>query len=281
MTVNKPITRVGLLLDEPRVMKWMAQALADLIKQTSVSIPLIIINKEANLESDKLTELKKILFISKRNVQQKILSIFITYTRKILRGESPWIQRVPINTLSFLKNSQKIYCKPIAIGKYGTDLPKAIIDKIKEANVHLLIRRGFGILKGEVLKSTPFGVLGYHDGDIRKYRGSMSRTRAFCNEETYIWVTLQQLTEELDGGKIVFEKPVYVKNLKSYKEVNDKINIAMSTMLSEAVKRLNDPNFKPYRPEKLGENYRMPGLIGFVALLFKFWKTEFRRRVRK
>jgi methionyl-tRNA formyltransferase len=56
-------------------------------------------------------------------------------------------------------------------------------------------------------------------------------------------VTLQQLTENLDAGKVVVYEPVDISDARTLSEVRRRSRNASISMLSEAVKKLNDFSF--------------------------------------
>lgn len=77
------------------------------------------------------------------------------------------------------------------------------VEKVRAANCDLLIRGGSGILRGEILEASPFGILGFHHGDNRVNRGGPA---GFW--ESYLrWpatgFVIERLTEELDGGEVL------------------------------------------------------------------------------
>jgi hypothetical protein len=77
------------------------------------------------------------------------------------------------------------------------------IAKVRAADCDVLIRGGKGILRGEILETTPFGILSFHHGDNRVNRGGPA---GFW--ESYLgWpatgFVIQRLTAELDGGEVL------------------------------------------------------------------------------
>ncbi|MDA0149399.1 glucosamine inositolphosphorylceramide transferase family protein [Vibrio sp. LaRot3] len=77
------------------------------------------------------------------------------------------------------------------------------IEKIRELDLDVIVRCGSGILKGDILKSSKFGVFSFHHGDNRVNRGGPSGFWEVINRESSSGFTLQQLTEELDGGRVI------------------------------------------------------------------------------
>lgn len=91
------------------------------------------------------------------------------------------------------------------------------INKVKEENLDILIRFGTGILKGEILNCTPFGVISFHHGDHEINRGGPAGFWEIVNHQSKTCFIIQQLTEELDGGNVLFRgafstKPFFIQN---------------------------------------------------------------------
>ena len=78
------------------------------------------------------------------------------------------------------------------------------IQKIKELGLDVLVRCGSGILHGEILQSTRFGIISFHHADNRINRGGPPGFWEVYLKQDSTGFTIQQLTEELDGGNVLF-----------------------------------------------------------------------------
>ncbi|MBO68834.1 MAG: hypothetical protein CL398_11055 [Acidiferrobacteraceae bacterium] len=91
------------------------------------------------------------------------------------------------------------------------------LEKIRALDFDLLIRCGTGILRGEILSVAKHGIVSFHHADNRVYRGSPPAFwEVFYRDET-TGFTLQQLTEDLDGGNVLARgcfttQPTYLLN---------------------------------------------------------------------
>ena len=86
------------------------------------------------------------------------------------------------------------------IYKYSRD----DLRKIKEAGIDLIIRGGSGILRGAILTSTPLGIISFHHGDNRVNRGGPPAFWEVYDSLPQTGFTIQVLTDELDGGKVLY-----------------------------------------------------------------------------
>lgn len=81
--------------------------------------------------------------------------------------------------------------------------PPEAVTALRSYELDVLLRFGFGILRGEILKSSRYGVWSYHHGDNEFYRGGPPMFWELVEESPCSGVILQILTEELDNGQIL------------------------------------------------------------------------------
>jgi len=74
------------------------------------------------------------------------------------------------------------------------------IKRIEAYQLDVLIRFGFRILKGKILTAAKHGIWSYHHGDNRVNRGGPAGIWEVFRDMPETGVTLQRLTERLDGG---------------------------------------------------------------------------------
>jgi len=77
------------------------------------------------------------------------------------------------------------------------------IEKIKALDFDLLIRYGSGILRGDILHASRFGVISFHHGDNRINRGGPAGFWECYYEWPQTGFIIQRLTEELDAGDVL------------------------------------------------------------------------------
>jgi len=85
------------------------------------------------------------------------------------------------------------------------------VDKIKKLKFHILIYSGSGILKGEILNAAKFGIISFHHADNRINRGLPAGFWEVYFKQDATGFTIQQLTEEIDGGNVLFRGQVATK----------------------------------------------------------------------
>ena len=145
------------------------------------------------------------------------------------------------------------------------------VDFIRRSHPDCVFRAGFGIIREPILSLPRKGVLSYHHGDIRRYRGTPVAFWELLHGEQQVGVTVQVLVSELDAGPIAHEITVPVLPNDSWRSLQRRAYTASERMLLEACLRLERPNFEPERipAEKLGTLYTEPNLRQWCALQAK------------
>lgn len=161
-----------------------------------------------------------------------------TPTEKRARLKKP----IKIDSIAEVNESPRIYFTPNKEGSYTYTIPDDVVDKII-ATSDVVILLGYGrILRGRILEEVEYGVLSFHESDIRRYRGRPGCYWQFLNREDVIGVTLQQLTEDLDGGNIVVCKYADISDARTYWDVKLAATELYGSFLAEGINRLQDPN---------------------------------------
>jgi hypothetical protein len=78
------------------------------------------------------------------------------------------------------------------------------IESIKNLKLDVLIRCGWGILRGDILRASRYGVISLHNGDNRVNRGGPAGFWEIFLKQDSTGFIIQQLTEELDAGNVLF-----------------------------------------------------------------------------
>jgi folate-dependent phosphoribosylglycinamide formyltransferase PurN len=148
------------------------------------------------------------------------------------------------------------------------------IDIIRKSNPDiLLLVGGFGILKEPLLSLTRLGVLSYHHGDMRKYRGQPPAFWELYNNEKEMGITVQILTSGLDCGIPVVEKTLEIKKDDTPEKLQIRAEKESENMMYEALKKLADPGFVPSKIEIYGKIYTIPDLKQWIVLKMKIlWR---------
>lgn len=150
--------------------------------------------------------------------------------------------------------------------------------KTKDLDVLILVG-GFGIVKVPLLSVTRMGVLSYHHGDMRKYRGMPMAFWELYNNESEMGITLQILSSSLDKGIPVEEKKIPIfKNddLKSLKAraFNESIGLLYMALL-----KISRHDFVPVSITNYGKVYTLPDFRQWILLNLKVIWRRLKREI--
>lgn len=154
------------------------------------------------------------------------------------------------------------------------------LDRIRESDPDCLFRSGFGLIREPVLSLAPRGVLSYHHGDIRRFRGQPVGFWELYEGAEDLTVTVQVLSPKLDAGDIVVERTVAIEPAESWRSLERRAFDASTTMMYGACLLLLDPAFvpEPVGSAELGMLYTLPNLRQWLGLNWRVLMRRARRR---
>jgi folate-dependent phosphoribosylglycinamide formyltransferase PurN len=213
------------------------------------------------------------------NLRKAPAYLIIAGSRKLstrLLGSHPYLQRVSLSDIEVFKDAKRVHCKPVPRSDLGQELPELVVSEYC-SDLDFLVRFGFGIIRGEVLDAPKYGVFSYHHGDLREYRGRPAGFWEFMHDSDTIGVTLQQLTDELDGGGVIQIKEFEIGESDTYQDVLSTAYLGGVDMLSEAVSSIHSNDFSPTKPDRMGELNTAPDWRSAIRYV---WKNSRQRITR-
>ena len=109
----------------------------------------------------------------------------------------------PTDLSARLASIPRMKCRVLKKGKFSEYFTETDLEAIREFQLDFLIRFAFNIIRGEILQVATYGVWSFHHGDIMNYRGGPPCFWEIFSGEESTGVTLQRLTERLDGGVVL------------------------------------------------------------------------------
>ena len=187
--MNKKL-RVGLLISSYYVPAW-AYKMIEIINASNHSEIVLLVKKHP--KKIKKKPLLKSLWSQRKNIvyiiNEKIESKFHSVTLNAFEPKN----------VNDIVSCKEIIVKPKET-KFSHRFLQEDINKIKSENIDVLIRLGYKILRGDILKSSKYGVWSYHHGDSNLNRGGPAGVWEVFEKQGETGVMLQILTEDLDGG---------------------------------------------------------------------------------
>jgi methionyl-tRNA formyltransferase len=152
---------------------------------------------------------------------------------------------------------------------------EATLDFIRAKQPDCIFRFGFGFIREPILSLPPKGVISYHHGDLRKYRGQPVGFWELYAGEREMGVTVQVLNDKLDAGKVVVEKPIPIRSTDTWDSLEQRAYRESVDMAHEACLRLERDDFEPkvIPEEELGALYTVPNMRQWATLQSRvFWR---------
>ena len=240
--------RVALLAHDETLPRWAARAVERMVAETPAEVTLVVADASED-DQGSMETLRRLVELREWGVVAAFLELF--------GDELDAKEQVSIADIDGIGDPEWVTCEPIADG-WKNRLPDRAVERLAETD--LAIRLGFGFLVGDALTAPEMGVLSFHHGDLREYRGQPMGFWEYVRGEREAGVTLQRINETLDGGEIIAIRRVVVVDAPTWSAVERRLFTASEAMLADGVRNLLDDNFEPERPseEELGDLYTLP-----------------------
>ncbi len=157
------------------------------------------------------------------------------------------------------------------------------LEWIEAVRPDCIFRSGFGLIREPVLSLAAKGVLSYHHGDIRRYRGQPVAFWELYRGEREMAATVQVLSTQLDAGRIVLQRPVPIRPTDSWRTLERRAYRLSTDMLLEACLRVARPGFEPHvvAQSELGALHTLPNLRQWLRLQARVLRRRAKARRRR
>src|SRR5712675_2043712 len=198
--------RIGLLLDScEEISAVFAKIIEDIQASNFARIDLIVVRKTAaekpaadKPSSSRTSKLARRL--TDATLRKHLLyDLYLRLDARLKPANDP-VERVACN--GFLSGIETLEVEPLG-KKFVHRFPEDVLEKIRSKDLDVLIRFGFNILRGDILKAARYGVWSYHHGDNDFYRGGPAHFWELREGAPLSGVILQVLTDELDAGLVL------------------------------------------------------------------------------
>ncbi|MFZ4464285.1 MAG: glucosamine inositolphosphorylceramide transferase family protein [Bacteroidales bacterium] len=210
---TKPL-RFGLLCNSLILEQWQADSLTNLIEGGMQAVIVVINDNQEDPQS-----------ISQKIIQYPYKRLFFRIWSRFLFNPA---SKKASDVSELLSNCRQIKCKTQLKG-FSNFFDFQCIETIQSEKPDFLLRFGFGIIRGEILKAAPLGVWSFHHDNEEIIRGGPPGFWEVFHKHHTNGVILQQLTDSLDKGLIL--KKIHFRTIRhSYKEHLDQIYFGSSFM---------------------------------------------------
>ncbi len=242
-------TRVCLLTAGATLPAWAATAVERMVAETSAEITLVV-EDTATTERSPVDALRRVVELREWGVVAAAMELF----GDELASEAP----VPVRRIEGVADADWVTCDPVVVDGWKNRLTEPAADRMADTDV--AVRFGFGFLVGDALTAPEEGVLSFHHGDFREYRGQPMGFWEFVHGRETAGVTVQRINETLDGGEVVVSRRVDVADAPTWGTVRRRLFDASEGLLAESIRRLGRDDFEPetLAEAELGELYTHP-----------------------
>jgi hypothetical protein len=195
-TVSDAPLRVGIMVNSLTCPRWIAKVMEDIQSSSFARIVIVVLNGASTGGP-------------KRGFRQRLRTY---WTHSLFERYRHWDRarhRANIdafedtNVATTLNGIPILTAKPVQKGFVDRFTPEDIA-LIRAANLDVLFRFGFRIIRGEILSCAKHGIWSFHHGDNREYRGAPPGFWEMYEQNPVTGSILQILTEELDGGRVIY-----------------------------------------------------------------------------
>jgi len=218
----------------------------------------------------------------KRSIARKVKDrVRISGLRKIIRAINTKIYYKIEGTFhSTVKIPAEVYFKGKGVPILCTSqrYSDETVTFIRFQRPYAMFAMDFGLIKEPLLSLTPKGVISYHHGDFRKYRGIPACFWPMYNGETEMKVTAQILSTGIDCGPIVKEKVIPIHRTDNLRVLNRRAYVQAYPMIADACKLLDSGKFIPQKLPKteLGPVYTAPTPTQWVKFIVRVNLRKFK-----
>lgn len=267
------------VLADPYLKGYQVRSLEIAAERAGVEIPLVLVNDDEDPDYDREAEAKTVneglgldavrLFFDV--LERERAWTFVIAEKKLAEEFGTRVEpsrRIHVDDIALFDDADVRRVSPVKDGNWN-ELPPDAVEAVGES-CDVVMRYGFGLLKGDVLHTPEYGVLSFHPADIRQYRG-MGPPQAYLDGRDRMGVTLQRLTEDIDAGEIIAYAETDVDDRATLWEIYDELHNLQANTLAKGIENLRDPSVEATIPDSLGPYYsttlrRKPSFAGRVLL---------------
>jgi len=205
---------------------------------------------------------------------EKPTSVFTTLRQHLKKGRGGYVVVMALKRLfrplkdRSLETAGYLRNRDIDLLESADLYSDATIDFIRARQPDCIFRFGFGFIHEPVLSLAPKGVISFHHGDLREYRGTPVGFWELYAGESRMGVTVQILNDKLDAGKVVVEKSIPIRSTDSWAALEKRAYDESVGMIHQACLLLEREDFEPeiVPDEELGRLYTLPNLREWATL---------------
>ncbi len=204
--MKKSKLKIGLLIEGYHLSAWTHKMIEDIMASDYASIDLVVAGEDPNDEEEpqQKSVAEKIKDNSGQITHLLIKKLLLTSYEKLIDRQTFLPDAFEsINCEEKFSNIPTINVKTRKT-KWSDYFHENDVKEIKDHDIDIFIRCGFGILRGGILSSAKYGIWSYHHGDNNVNRGGPAGYWESMQSWPETGSVLQILSEDLDNGQVLY-----------------------------------------------------------------------------
>lgn len=240
MSPLKAPLKISLIVDSEYVSKWEYDAILYATSRSDI-------------------EIDSVLFCTNSISPRRYFKHFLYYALNLFAMRNKWTKRTEWRGLITDRTQVKRF--NAEINGIWQSIPTEVNQILSTSPPDVIVKFGMNLLRDPQKLPSRFGVLSYHHGDPKKYRGRPAGFYELLFKEKEVGVIVQRLSNSLDGGEVISfgEFKIYGH---SYKRSLENAYGSGQFLLHKALNNLD----RPQLPESLGKIYTLP--TNFQVVVF-------------
>jgi hypothetical protein len=234
--------KIGLLMNSLQIAAWQHSMLHQIRIADYATIALVILNHGVATPNGGLQRSLPTLWNRRQHLLYKLYS---RVDDRLFRPQPDAFAVVDASKLVVGVPTVRVTPRQ---GKYTDIIGDEDLEAIKSHDIDVLIRLGFRILKGGILKAARYGVWSYHHGDNRVNRGGPPGFWEVLEAWPVTGSILQVLTEDLDNGLVLYRSYSATDRI-SVKRNRNGYYWKTAAFIPRLLKRLHDEGEKKFFDE--------------------------------
>ncbi len=181
-----PRLRVGVLAGSDQLAAWQRETLERLVEGDDVDLVALVTERSRSGTGSRWRRV-----LSNRGLWRLYNNLWVARRSRAVR---------PTDCSDLFSGATRLAVRPELVGRYSQHFPDDAIRQLRELDLDVLLRFGFGIVRGEVLAVARYGIWSFHHDDERVIRGGPPSFWEVAEGLATTGVLLQRLTERLDAG---------------------------------------------------------------------------------
>ena len=269
--------RFVILCDSLDFESWQAECLRETVASPS-AIPVGVVIRSESASDPARNKWQK-------RWRERHLALWRLFDRFCVRPFSKAIR--PVDLSELLGELPSHVDRPVKLSKFSESLAPESIEFIRTLRPDFVVRFAYGILRGEVLDVSPYGLWSFHHGDPTKFRGQPPGFWEMAKSAKTAGAILQVLSNELDAGRVLHSGEFQITT-HSYAKTRDTLYYGVASWIKRVSSdiQLNGwENFPQSGVTEKGAIYKQPEngvmISFFIRTIAARFSAQFQYRLHR